>query len=178
LRTKILENSVFTPLFIKEVFKDMTDFTNSILYTLSVTSEAVTETAEKAEPVMSSAYVTAVVLTGLCVVFLGLILLIILMSLMGLGFKQKKAPQPKPEPKAAETKSAPVVKAEEVAPVVSAPTDDFAVIAAITAAIAYMSEADGVNYQITSVTPAQPAIAVRTRNPWAMAGVYQNTQPF
>jgi Na+-transporting methylmalonyl-CoA/oxaloacetate decarboxylase gamma subunit len=144
------------------------------------------EIKQKAKEVfiMSSEFVAAVVLTGFTVVFLGLILLIIFMKIMGLAFvKTPKKPKDETKPSALAQSSQPAKSSAPVA-VVTAPVapatqaPDFSVIAAISAAVAMMAQADGTQYEITSVTPVLPAISLRQRNAWAMAGVYQNTRPF
>lgn len=125
---------------------------------------------------MDMSYVFAVVITGLVVVFIGLILLILFITAIGKIFEassQKK--------KAKETT---VVRSEPVKAAVQADedyddepelTDDGEVIAAIAAAVAMMAEADGKIYRISSVRPARK---VQSGNAWAMAGIRENTNPF
>ncbi len=122
---------------------------------------------------MEMSYVFAVVITGLVVVFLGLILLIAFISIIGKIFtaiNNSKKPEAPPEQKA----SAPVVKA---APAVqTGGSDDDEVIAVISAAVAMMSEADGTVYRVRSVKRAAGNGA--SGNAWAAAGLRESTNPF
>lgn len=125
---------------------------------------------------MDMSYVFAVVVTGLVVVFIGLILLILFITAIGKIFEassQKK-----------KTKETAVVRSEPVKAAVQADedyneetelADDGEVIAAIAAAVAMMAEADGKTYRISSVRPARKA---QSGNAWAMAGIRENTNPF
>ncbi len=130
------------------------------------------------QPVMDekgSSYVWAVVFTGLSVVFLGLIILILFVWLMGKIFtigKSKKKEAPK--------QAAPVQTAKAPAPAknaAAASSDDDEVIAVIAAAVAMMGQADGKNYRVRSVKAAG-AGGRASRSAWAMAGLQNNTRPF
>ena len=126
---------------------------------------------------MEMSYVVAVVITGLVVVFLGLVLLIAFISAIGAFFKQmdqKKtaavkadAPEPKPLPK-------------PQAPVADKPVqtyeDDDEIIAVISAAVAMMSASEGKNYRVRSVR----AVAAKgsAGNAWASAALREATRPF
>lgn len=126
---------------------------------------------------MDLSYVFAVVITGLVVVFLGLVLLIAFISLIGWIFKtadkNKKAAE---EAKAA---GAPAAKAapEAVSPAQTVQSaDDDEVIAVISAAVAMMSASDGTAYRIKSVKAASNGVPAR--NAWASAGLRESTNPF
>ncbi|MDE5577960.1 MAG: OadG family protein [Oscillospiraceae bacterium] len=121
---------------------------------------------------MNLSYVFAVVITGLVVVFLGLVLLIAFISLIGWLFKtmdkNKKAAKPAdiPVPKAAAPAAVKQVQS----------ADDDEVIAVISAAVAMMSAADGTSYRIKSVKAASNGVPAR--NAWASAGLRESTNPF
>lgn len=123
---------------------------------------------------MNLSYVFAVVITGLVVVFLGLVLLIAFISLIGWLFKTMDKNK-----KAAKAADTPVPKAAPAA-VSSAHTvqsaDDDEVIAVISAAVAMMSAADGTSYRIKSVKAASNGVPAR--NAWASAGLRESTNPF
>ncbi len=124
---------------------------------------------------MELSYVFAVVITGLVVVFLGLVLLIAFISIIGKIFasidKRKKD--------AAETAVKAVPKADApakaAAPAVQASEDD-EIIAVISAAVAMMGEAEGKAYRVKSVKAA--AGNSSSRNAWAAAGLRESTNPF
>ena len=128
---------------------------------------------------MEMSYVVAVVITGLVVVFLGLILLIAFISIIGAIFKKLSqkgstpaktaAPAAKPVPKAV-SQPAPAVTAA------SSGTDDDEIIAVISAAVAMMSAADGKNYRVRSVRAASSKGSAG--NAWASAGLRESTNPF
>lgn len=121
---------------------------------------------------MEMSYVWAVVITGLVVVFLGLVLLIAFISIVGKIFtaidKAKKN-------KTVESPS----KDTGVTPVdngFTAVSDDTEVVAAIAAAVAMMGIADNTTYKIKSIKAANNARP--SRNAWAMAGLNESTSPF
>ncbi len=121
---------------------------------------------------MEMSYVWAVVITGLVVVFLGLILLIAFISIVGKIFsaidKSKKN-------KTVEFHS----KTVDIASVnngFDAISDDTEVVAAIAAAVAMMGIADNTTYKIKSIKAANNARP--SRNAWAMAGLNESTSPF
>lgn len=119
---------------------------------------------------MEWSYVFTVVLTGLVVVFLGLVLLIAAITIMGKVFEALKASKKdaKPAPAAKPAKPAP---APAAVPVSSA--DDDEVIAVIAAAVAAMAEADGTVYAIKSVKRSAPR-----RNAWGAAARSEMTSSF
>lgn len=122
---------------------------------------------------MEMSYVFAVVITGLVVVFLGLVLLIAFISIIGKIFtaiNNRKKTEAPPEQKA----SAPAVKAAPAAQTGNSEDDE--VIAVISAAVAMMSEADGTVYRVRSVRRAAGNGA--SGNAWAAAGLRESTSPF
>lgn len=124
---------------------------------------------------MEMSYVIAVVITGLVVVFLGLVLLIAFISAIGAIFK--KIDQKKAAAKAAEAAEKPAEAPKAaVQPAAVSNSDSDEVIAVISAAVAMMSAADGTSYRIKSVKAA--AQNGPSRSAWAMAGLRETTNPF
>lgn len=120
---------------------------------------------------MEMSYVWAVVITGLVVVFLGLVLLIAFISIVGKIFtaidkskKNKTVESP--------AKDAGVTSVDNG----FAASDDTEVVAAIAAAVAMMGIADNTTYKIKSIKAANNARP--SRNAWAMAGLNDSTSPF
>ena len=121
---------------------------------------------------MEMSYVWAVVITGLVVVFLGLILLIAFISIVGKIFtainnskKNKTVESPAKESKVSTVDNG-----------FTAESDDTEVVAAIAAAIAMMGIADNTTYKIKSIKAVNNARP--SRNAWAMAGLNESTSPF
>lgn len=121
--------------------------------------------------------VASVVITGLVVVFIGLILLILLVSIYGKIFDvinsraARKAEEAKKAAEAAKT----VAKPEPVkvaAPVVEDGIEE-ETVAVIMAAISAMSSAEGKKLVLKSVKTAKPQ-----RPAWSTAGIIDNTRPF
>ncbi len=112
--------------------------------------------------------VASVVITGLVVVFIGLVLLILLVSIYGKlfdvinGRAARKAEEAK---KAAEA-------AKAAAPVVEDGIEE-ETVAVIMAAISAMSSAEGKKLVLKSVKTAKPQ-----RPAWSTAGIIDNTRPF
>ncbi len=124
---------------------------------------------------MELSYVFAVVITGLVVVFLGLILLIAFISIIGKIFAsidKKKKSAVKTVSEASSKADAP---AKAAAPTVQVSEDD-EIIAVISAAVAMMGEAEGKAYRLKSVKAA--AGNSSSRNAWAAAGLRESTNPF
>lgn len=115
--------------------------------------------------------VSAVVITGLVVVFIGLILLILFVSGIGVLFT-KKAERKKKKEVRTET-----VQTKKPAPLPTAPIVEDGicdeVVAVITAAVAAMSSDGSKKLVLKSVKTAKPQ-----RNAWAAAGLMDNTRPF
>ncbi len=119
---------------------------------------------------MEPSYVLAVVLTGMTVVFAGLIILIVFISATGKIFQSLNKSK-----KEIKTEK-PIEQIEEVQEVAET-VNDGEIIAAISAAISMMAEADGTVYRIKSVKPVQQK-RISSGNAWAMAGLRENTNPF
>lgn len=121
--------------------------------------------------------VASVVITGLVVVFIGLVLLILLVSIYGKIFDvinsraARKAEEAKKAAEAAKaaTKPEPV---KVVAPVVEDGIEE-ETVAVIMAAISAMSSAEGKKLVLKSVKTAKPQ-----RPAWSTAGIIDNTRPF
>jgi len=127
---------------------------------------------------MELSYVFAVVITGLVVVFLGLVLLIAFISIIGKIFasidKKKKDAKLPQTAKAAPEAAVPAKTA--AVPAVQTADDDGELIAVISAAVAMMGEAEGKAYRVKSVRAA--AGNSSSRSPWAAAGLRESTSPF
>ncbi len=126
---------------------------------------------------MELSYVFAVVITGLVVVFLGLVLLIAFISIIGKIFAtidKKKNSAAKAASQAASKADAP---AKAAAPVLQASdSNEDEIVAVISAAVAMMGEAEGKAYRVKSVKAA--AGNSSSRNAWASAGLRESTNPF
>lgn len=120
---------------------------------------------------MNAENVAAVVITGLVVVFIGLILLIAFVSLLGFIFSKKN------KPKKVKSVSEPVIEKVESSVTVPTPVVEDGigdeVVAVIAAAIAAMSAKSGKKLALRSVKSAKPQ-----RNAWATVGLQDNTRPF
>lgn len=120
--------------------------------------------------------VASVVITGIVVVFIGLVLLILLVSIYGKIFDviNSRAARKAEEAKAAEAAKA-VAKPEPIkaaAPVVEDGIEE-ETVAVIMAAISAMSSAEGKKLVLKSVKTAKPQ-----RPAWSTAGIIDNTRPF
>lgn len=121
---------------------------------------------------MSLSYVTAVVITGLTVVFLGLIILILFVWAFGKFFTAKKtAPA---QPQIDDTPKRPVFS-KPVAAKPSAQENQDEVIAVIAAAVAAMGASEGKTYKLKSVKAVKNK---PSRSAWAMTGIQSDTTPF
>ena len=112
--------------------------------------------------------VASVVITGIVVVFIGLVLLILLVSIYGKIFdviNSRAARKAEEAKKAAEA-------AKAVAPVVEDGIEE-ETVAVIMAAISAMSSAEGKKLVLKSVKTAKPQ-----RPAWSTAGIIDNTRPF
>lgn len=118
-----------------------------------------------------SSQVTAVVITGLAVVFLALIILIAFVWLFGKIFTRKKKKQAKGQNKPKSPK--PVVSASAAPQIKSGESEE--VIAVIAAAVAAMGAAEGRSYRLRSVKAVKNN---PSRSAWSMAGIQNNTTPF
>lgn len=130
-------------------------------------------------PEMTPSFIAAMTITGLAVVFLGLLILIAYLILSGKIFvaignrgksakkgEAKSTPAPKPAAKPAPPKAAALPPAE----------DEDEIAAVIAAVIAAMSAADGKNYAVRSVKPVRRGGSGRSA--WAQAGMVDVTAPF
>lgn len=113
----------------------------------------------------------AIVITGLTVVFLGLLLLIGFVSIFGFIFTRKKKPKKVAEPPKAEQPVKLVVNEPAPTAIEDGISDEE--IAVIAAAIAAISEKSGKPLAIKSVTRSR-----NQRPVWASAGLNDNTRPF
>ncbi len=122
-----------------------------------------------------------VVFTGITIVFFVLLLLFIIITIEGVIFTSIENKNKAKTSEAAKTEE-PIVKIEvETAQVKSesAPPkvqDGISgeVVAAITAAIAYMQDVDGTNYTISTVTRAK----TKKQSAWASSAAAAYTEPF
>lgn len=127
---------------------------------------------------MELSYVFAVVITGLVVVFLGLILLIAFISIIGAIFKSidKKKKEAAKAAAPAKQQAPKVMIRPSVQPAPLPDEDDEdEIIAVISAAVAMMSAADGKTYRVRSVRAASGAPA---GNAWASAARTEAVRPF
>lgn len=122
--------------------------------------------------------IVSVVITGIVVVFIGLIILILCVSVYGRIFdsmNRKKAEKQKAELEAKAQENAPKVQADapvEAPPVIEDGIEE-EIVAVITAAIAAMSAKSGKKLMLRSISTAKGS-----RNAWAAAGAAENTRPF
>ena len=124
--------------------------------------------------------IASVVITGLSVVFIGLILLVLFVSIYGGIFN--KANKKKKEKEEAAKKAAEAEKAKSQPPkpapaAVKAPAVEDGIeeeiVAVIAAAVAAMGAQSGKKLVVRSVKRS-----VSQRDPWAAAGLVDNTRPF
>lgn len=120
--------------------------------------------------------VSSVVITGIVVVFIGLILLIFFVFLYGKIFESINNKKIKKSQKILEEKSVTVPNQKAVKPV-SVPVIengiDEEIVAVISAAVAAMSSGSGKKIALKSVKYAKPRRPI-----WANAGIAENTRPF
>ncbi len=123
---------------------------------------------------MNGEFIGAVVLTGLVVVFLGLVLLVVLVEILGSFFKNKtNKQQNEVKIETVVTKTVPVSQ-PETQPVIEDGISD-EVIAVITAAIEAYSSQSGVKLAVKSVRKTNVNSG---RAAWANAGLIDNSRPF
>lgn len=125
---------------------------------------------------MNFEYVASVVITGITVVFIGLVLLVVILLLFGLISKAKrKSADKKAELKnTGKTADTSISKVEPVKPTLEIEDNiEEEIVAVITAAIAHMSEKSGKRLALKSIKTAKPQ-----RTAWAAAGLMDNTRPF
>ncbi len=119
--------------------------------------------------------VFAVVITGLVVVFIGLIILILFVNLFGM-IMQKTSKQDKKKEEIA-IKAAPEISAATETVSSDSSDDEDETVAAIAAAVAYLSLKDGKNYKIKSIKKASGKNSFGG-SVWGSAGQRENTRPF
>ena len=124
--------------------------------------------------------IASVVITGMSVVFIGLVLLVLFVSIYGGLFNkanQKKKEKQEAEKQAAEAEKAKKTENKPVQPAVNAPaaTDGIEeeIVAVIAAAVAAIGEKSGKKLVVKSIKRS-----VSQRDPWATAGLVDNTRPF
>lgn len=130
---------------------------------------------------LSGETIAAVVITGISVVFIGLIILIVLVTLYGNIFKAiNKSAEAKAKAKAEAAAKAEVKKEEvmaETAPAAPAPAVEDGieeeVVAAIMGALSAMYAGSGKKPVLKGVKAAKPR-----RSAWSAAGIAENTRPF
>lgn len=119
---------------------------------------------------MTTENVAAVVITGMVVVFIGLILLIWFVQILGFLFTKFAKSKDNNDSDVVSDKRKTVSSAP--APVVEDGISD-EVVAVIAATIAAMGAKSGKKLVLKSVRTAKPQ-----RNEWAFAGLLDNTRPF
>lgn len=133
---------------------------------------------------LSAGTVASVVITGIVVVFIGLIILIVCVAIYGKGFDsaaKRREAKAKAEAQAKLVEAAKGVPVPEasVASNAAAPALDVEdgieeeIVAVIAAAIAAMGAAQGKKLALRSVRTAKGS-----RSAWAAAGIAENTRPF
>ena len=125
---------------------------------------------------MNFEYVASVVITGITVVFIGLVLLVVILLLFGLISKvRRKSADKKAELKnTVKNSDASMPKVETIKPTLEIEDNiEEEIVAVITAAIAHMSEKSGKRLALKSIKTAKPQ-----RTAWAAAGLMDNTRPF
>lgn len=124
---------------------------------------------------LDSGTISSVVITGIVVVFIGLILLILFVSIYGKIFEtiaNRKSNKSKQKIDSVNPAPNKVAETPKSAPVVEDGVDE-EVVAVITAAIAAMSDKSGKKMVLKSIKNSKPA-----RPAWANAGIVENTRPF
>lgn len=126
---------------------------------------------------MIGSFIAAMTITGLAVVFAGLLILIAYLTLSGKIFQSLGIGQKAPTKEEKPSKSVPKPAAPVKPAAAAVPAEDEDEIAAVIAAvIAAMSAADGTAYQVRSVKPVRRA--GNGRSAWAQAGLSDLTAPF
>lgn len=125
---------------------------------------------------MNFEYVASVVITGITVVFIGLIMLVIILLLFGLisRAKRKSADKKAELENVSDSGEKALLSAEPMKAAVEIDDNiEEEIVSVITAAIAYMSEKSGKKLALKSIKSAKPQ-----RTAWAAAGLIDNTRPF
>lgn len=140
----------------------------NILTLAAVSTEAV--------PEMTKSFIAAMTITGLAVVFLGLLILVVYLTLSGKLFVRLGIGQPKPKKAPAAPAPKPVAAPKPAAPAAVAGEDEDEIAAVIAAVVAAMSTADGTAYAVRSIKPVRRVGSGRSA--WAQAGMADLTAPF
>lgn len=115
---------------------------------------------------MTTSYIAAVVITGLTVVFIGLIILILFVWAFGKFFtKNKKISEPVSQE----------IPVTTITPIPETDENEDEIIAVISAAVAAMGKSEGKNYRLKSVRPVKNK---PSRSAWSIAGIQNDTNPF
>ena len=136
------------------------------------------------EKELSGGTIASVVVTGIVVVFIGLILLILFVSIYGKVFdsiNKKKAAKAKAEAEARLKEAAkgevrpmaPVIRNDQPQPPEIEDGIEEEIVAVIAAAVAAMGAASGKKLALKSIKTAKGS-----RSAWASAGIAENTRPF
>ncbi|MBE6847365.1 MAG: hypothetical protein E7503_04440 [Ruminococcus sp.] len=140
----------------------------NILTLAAVSTEAV--------PEMTKSFIAAMTITGLAVVFLGLLILVVYLTLSGKLFVRLGIGQPKPKKAPAAPAPKPVAAPKPAVPAAVAGEDEDEIAAVIAAVVAAMSTADGTAYAVRSIKPVRRVGSGRSA--WAQAGMADLTAPF
>lgn len=131
---------------------------------------------------LSAQTVASVVITGIVVVFLGLIILIALVWLYGKIFdiiNKKKSEKAKASIEAAAAEAAPKIVTPPPAPVPAVESGiEEEVAAVIAAAVAAYGAQTGKKLAVRSIKRAADSSGSGSRSAWSAAGLYENTRPF
>ena len=139
-------------------------------------SENVIHTSDKD---LGASTIASVVITGIAVVFIGLVILIILVSIYGKVFQMinDKAAKKAEAEKAEKLTQAPALKAASAAektPVVEDGIEE-EIVAVITAAIAAYGAQSGKKLAVRGIRRSG---GTAPRNAWGAAGLSESTRPF
>ena len=122
---------------------------------------------------LSGTTIATVVITGMVVVFIGLILLVLLVMLYGKIFDAvNRTKEEKKNAEAVKVETKPAENVPVVPPAIEEGIEE-EVVAVIAAAVEAMSAQSGKKLKLKSVKTVKPQ-----RNPWAAAGIAENTRPF
>lgn len=124
---------------------------------------------------MNIEYVSSVVITGITVVFIGLIVLVLILYVFGFISNIKtKSSDKKKVIKSADKSDSKVTAGIKTtkAPVIDDGIEE-EIVAVISAAVAAMSEKSGKKLILKSIKASKPQ-----RSAWAAAGLIDNTRPF
>lgn len=129
-----------------------------------------------ATPEMTSGYVSAVVITGLVVVFACLVILVLFLYIMGFIFNRDKRSGKKNVAAVTDKPVSPEIKPVKANSSTKAVQGGISneIVAAISAAIAMIGEKTGKKLKIKGIKRASR----QGSNSWANAGKVDNTRPF